>query len=192
MFGHGVWYVGVMTQDPLWYQNAKVFQCTTPTRDWVECYQARVPFYWNYTAIGVLCSNVGGQITYNPSPTDGVKTPWYVYIHPFVSDGYAGPDWWDVQHAGNDVNKLLFTGGENSKYRAPPSNRVIAARIKHARRLQFLCPTVSTFSSPFFVRQVFEPHGSNVWTGTQNSRAPRDPEDKNYLFTDGSVETIKH
>jgi len=123
---------------------------------------------------------------------EGVKSAWYCYFHPFVNDGYAGPDWWDVQMAGNDINKLLFVGPENARYKVGPTNHIVGARLTHQRRVQFCCPTVSTFEAPFFVRQVFEPHGANVWTGTQNNRGAGDREDKNYLYTDGSVISIMH
>ena len=190
LFGHGAWWVGVLTQDLRWYTRREMM-CTTNTRDWVECYQARTPNMWNNTSLGVLTSNVGGDITFNPNQYEGIRSPWYVYMHPFTNDGYVSPDWWDVQHAGSDVAALLFNGAENLKYRMQPSGRVVGARISHKRRVQFLCPTVSTFAPPYWVRQVFEPHGKNEYTGTQNSRAPKNPEDKNYLYTDGSVISVR-
>ena len=119
LFGHGAWYVGVMTGRPEWYKH-KEFMCTTNTQDWVECYQARAAGYWNYTSVGILCSNVGGTITFNPNSTEAVKSAWYCYFHPFVNDGYVGPDWWDVQMAGNDINKLLFVGPENLDIKSDP------------------------------------------------------------------------
>jgi prepilin-type N-terminal cleavage/methylation domain-containing protein len=189
LFGHGAWYVGVMTGDLKWYKH-KEFMCTTDTQDWVECYQARTAGYWNNTSVGILSSNVGGTITFNPNSTEAVKSAWYCYFHPFVNDGYVGPDWWDVQMAGNDINKLLFVSPENLRYKVGPTMHIVGARLTHQRRVQFCCPTVSTFPPPFFVRQVFEPHGANVWTGTQNNRGAGDPENKNYLYTDGSVVAI--
>jgi len=189
LFGTGAWWVGVLTNDPRWY-NRQAFQCTTNTTTYAESYMARGPGYAGNTAYGELCSNIGGQITFNPSTYDAPKQPWYVYMHPFVCD-YMFYDWWDSQHAGDDWAKLLFQDPSSLKYRVSPSNQIVGARLKHTRRPQFSCPTVALFPPGAPRRFVIEPHGRALHTGYQNSRNVPDVEDKSYLYTDGSVVAVR-
>ncbi len=61
---------------------------------------------------------------------------------------------------------------------------------ERGRRAQLTCPAGSLFD-PSWGRHLYEPHGSLVYTGRQNSRGTGDPEAKNYLFTDGSVAFVR-
>jgi prepilin-type N-terminal cleavage/methylation domain-containing protein len=197
MFGVGAWWVGAVTQDTKWYLR-KEYQCTA---------QGRPGLYWQgrdqpsfFSTYAYLCSKIGNTVTSDPNTARGYSSAWFVYLHPLVTSQYIIFDWWDASHAGNDLYKLAFPatdaaskswvryplnslGGLAASYGAPQYDEL-------GRRAMLTCPVMSVY--PVATRVNYEPHGTQAYTGTQNSRAPADPEDKNYLYTDGSVFYTHH
>jgi len=190
LFGHGAWYMGVLTQDVNWWKRTDL-QCPTNLNDRAECFQARFNGYVNNSGQGIGYANIGGTLSGNPNGVEAATKAWYVYMHPFTNSQYF-EDWWDIQHAGNDLRAKLWTSADALRYRKGPGNLVVGPRLGQGRRIQFCCPVAAVFPSGAPARLLLEPHGKQVYTGSQNNRGVfPDPEDKNYLYTDGSVEAVK-
>ena len=188
----GAWWVGAVTQDEYWYLN-KGFQCTAthpfPQTPWAAFQGRDQPSY--FTTGGMLCSTIRGVTYSDPNTKRGYLSPWFMYVNPFANSIYFA-DWWDACNAGNDFANNLFAGTDNTRYQMAPVNYIVGPRYEQlSTRPQLTCPVVSNFTNGAS-RTIFEPHGRQDWTGYQNSRAPKDPEAKNYLYTDGSVKYIKH
>lgn len=197
MFGVGAWWVGAATQDKTWYLR-KEFQCTGALRPGLYWQGRDQPSH--FSTFAFLCSQIGSQLTKDPNTSRGYSSGWFVYLHPLVTSQYIIYDWWDASHAGNDLKSLAFPtsdaaaaswirkplnslGGVAASYGAPQLD-------DSGRRAMLTCPVMSVY--PVATRTLYEPHGLQQYTGTQNSRAPADPEDKNYLYTDGSVIYVSH
>src|SRR5436190_23674242 len=119
-FGTYVWWVGLLTDDPLWYKQ-KAYMCTTTPASSAVIYQHRYNQQSN-PGLGMFFSNVRGQVTGNPNGQEALQSPWYVYMHPFTYSQYIEPDWWDAEHAGNDMGKLLFQSPGSQQYLFGPSS----------------------------------------------------------------------
>jgi prepilin-type N-terminal cleavage/methylation domain-containing protein len=204
-FGAYTWWVGALTQDASWYKR-KEFKCSASmpaipqNRNWGERF--------NGSDSAKYGSMIRGTLAMNPNPTENLESAWFMYFHPYVT-AVNMYDWWDYGLGTTDVADQVFgrNVGYYTEYQYAPSDglgaKIISApRYKDAgrRRAQLCCPNATYVLPGGPVWLQFEPHGDQLYTGIQNSRygnawgAPpcNDVEDRNYLYTDGSVIHIVH
>jgi prepilin-type N-terminal cleavage/methylation domain-containing protein len=192
MYGTRVWWVGLVTGSRQWYLD-KTFQCTgsqtysaqyASSMAWQQRENPNDDYFFGSTIDGVVYKD--------PVTARAKRSAWFVYLHPQVTSS-SMYDWWDWGHAGNDLARLTYQSSDKELYRIGHDG---LAPVYHGpwlidgRRAQLTCP-VSTFLGPA-ARFLYEPHNGQLFTGMQNNRAATNPEAKNYLFTDGSVEFVHH
>ena len=197
-YGWSVFYIGVLTERSDWYAD-RAFQCTaqhplgndSPTAYWLR----------GGLALTWAGAKVNGAASIAPSPYvvgDLARRPWYVYVSPFAASSVfvSGCDFAMTNLDFGLGRRLTFRVDlpESEEYKMPPEacygpegwRNYRGPSVRDSlRRAQFACPSASEYVPGTWNRQ-WEPHGRQPYTGFRNEGGPTFPEDRNYLFTDGS------
>lgn len=198
MFGYQIWWVGAVTRDPMFYER-KEYMCTAklPKFPNTAGWQLRNDGANSY----VFGSTFGGTLYINPNAAQNVSRPYYVYFHPLTYSTNITKEWWDYGYSSTDALKQVF--GSPTWYRqyqmAP--NDGMGYPVLHGprlyevgpRRAQLMCPSASNYDAVNYAGTLYEPHGDQPRAGIAvngNTTDPKDPEIRNYLYTDGSVTGI--
>lgn len=194
MFGYQIWWIGSVTRDTRFYDR-KEFMCTAklPKVANIANWQMRFDGTDSYT----FGSTFGGTMYMNSNAAENISRPYYVYFHPLTFSTNI-TDWWSYGYASTDALKLVF-GSPNwyRQYQMAPNDGA-GYPVLHGprlyevgpRRAQLMCPSACSYDALNYAGTMYEPHGNQTIGGTDSTRATKDPEVRNFLFTDGSVTPV--
>ena len=188
--GTAVFYIGMLTKDPTWFYDEQ-YQCTArhptgePTSDFfMRGWQGRMVGQSN-------CSSTFDGTRYDAPE----QKPWFIYVSPFaVSSYFVSPtDWGQTTNAlgtlcfgPNAGEDCMLNPADQHSGEAWRNYRGPQVRQRSARRAQFSCPGPYDNLDPW--TSYFTPHGKQTYIGNRMSMPG--PDDRNYLFVDGSVERV--